>query len=144
MKKIFFVASIILLSALSAVAQDRMITFDQLPQTSQTFITTYFSKANVSYVKIDEESYGFEYEVYFNNGNKVEFDKTGEMKKVDCNHSKVPDGIVPAQVIKYINTNYPGAIVTEWCKKRTNWKAELSNGLDLYFNSQYMLIGIDD
>lgn len=144
MKKIFFVASIILLCTLSAVAQDRMITFDQLPKSSQDFITTYFSKDNVSFVKIDEESYGFEYEVYFNNGNKVEFDKTGEMKKVDCNHSKVPDGIVPAQVIKYINTNYPGAIVTEWCKKRTNWKAELSNGLDLYFNSQYMLIGIDD
>lgn len=144
MKKIFFVASMVLLCTLSAVAQDRMITFDQLPQSSQTFITTYFSKANVSYVKIDEESYGFEYEVYLNNGNKVEFDKTGALKKVDCNHSKVPDGIVPAQVITYISNNYPGAFVTEWCKKRTNWNAELSNGLDLYFNAQYQLIGIDD
>ena len=47
MKKILFVASMILLCTLSAVAQDRMITYDQLPQSSQTFITTYFSKANV-------------------------------------------------------------------------------------------------
>ena len=137
-------ASMILLCTLSAVAQDRIITFDQLPQSSQTFITKYFSKDNISFVKIDKDALDFEYEVYFNNGNKVEFDKTGALKKVDCNHSKVPDGIVPAQVITYISNNYPGVFVTEWCKKRTNWNAELSNGLDLYFNAQYQLIGIDD
>lgn len=144
MKKIFFMASMILLCTLSAVAQDRIITFDQLPQSSQTFITKYFSKDNISFVKIDKDALDFEYEVYFNNGSKVEFDKTGTLKKVDCNNSKVPDGIVPTQVLTYISNNYPGAYVTEWCKKRSNWNAELNIGLDLYFNSQYKLVGIDD
>lgn len=144
MKKLFLIASVVSMFSLAAYAQDRVITFDQLPKTSQDFFTKYFSKESVSLVKIDEEAYGFEYEVYLNTGTKVEFDKTGELKKVDCNHSKVPDAIIPTQVQTFIKNNYPGAFVTEWCKKRTNWKAELNNGLDLYFDSQYQLIGIDD
>lgn len=144
MKKFFFIALVILLFSLNAFSQDRVITFDQLPKSSQDFITTHFNKANISYLKIDEETYGFEYEVYFNNGTKVEFDKSGALKKVDCGHSSVPAAIIPEKVKTYVSTNYPGVIITEWCKKRTNWKAELSNGLDLYFDSMYQLIGIDD
>jgi hypothetical protein len=144
MKKLFLIASMILLFSLGAFAQDRVVTYDQLPKASQDYITKYFSKEAVIHVKIDEEAYGFEYEVYLNTGAKLEFDKMGDMKKVDCNHSRVPDVILPTQVLTFITNNYPGAFVTEWCKKRTNWKAELSNGLDLYFNTQYQLIGIDD
>lgn len=144
MKKIIFVVGMILFSALSAVAQDRVITFDQLPKGSQDYITKYFGKEAVIHVKIDDESYGFEYEVYLKTGAKVEFNKKGEMKNVDCNHSRVPDVILPSQVLTFVNNNYPGAFVTEWSKKRTNWKAELNNGIDLYFNNEYQLVGIDD
>ena len=59
MKKIIFVVGMILFCALSAVAQDRVITFDQLPKGSQDYITKYFGKEAVIHVKIDDESYGF-------------------------------------------------------------------------------------
>lgn len=144
MRKFFLLVFVVSILSLNSFSQDRVITYDQLPKISQDFITTHFSKQNISYLKIDEETYGFEYEVYLNDGTKLEFDKSGAMKKVDCGHRSVPEGIVPSKVKTYVSTNYPNVIITEWCKKRTNWKAELSNGLDLYFDNQYQLIGIDD
>lgn len=144
MKNVISFLCMILFFTFNSCSQDRVITFDQLPANSQTTITKYFNKDNISFVKIDEEAFSYEYEIYFNDGTKVEFEKSGEVKKVDCNHQRVPDGLIPAPVLTYVKNNYPNAFIIEWNKKRNGWKAELNNELELYFNNQYQFIGIDD
>lgn len=85
-----------------------------------------------------------EYEVHFSSGTELEFDKNGDFKKVDCKHQAVPEGIVPLQVTRYVQTSYPSSLITEWEKMRNGWKAELDNDLELYFDKGYNFTGMDD
>ena len=52
--------------------------------------------------------------------------------------------LVPESVQAYIKANFSNAIITEWGKDDRGYKAELNNGLDLKFNSNYEFVRIDD
>jgi len=107
-------------------------------------VAKYFDVAQVSYVKLDKELFDSEYEVKFNDGRSVEFNKAGELIKVDCKYSEVPAALVPEPVRNYVKANFPNAFITEWGRDDWGYKAELNNGLDLKFNRSYELLGIDD
>ena len=143
MKKTLSVIILTLLMGVCGFAQDRIITFEQLPANAQKTITQHFDKTAISYVKMDNDG-PLEYEVYFTNGAEVEFFKNGEFKKVDCKHQQVPQGLVPEQVRTYVKTNFPQTFITQWEKRHNGWKAELNNELELLFNNQYHFTGIDD
>lgn len=132
------------LFTMSACSQDQVGTFDQLPQNAQELINQHFNKDNISLIKIDKDLTGNEYEVIFVDGTDLEFDKNGNLIKVDCGLTQVPTALVPEQVTTYVSTNYPNNFITEWGKEDRGWKAELNNGVDLLFNSQYEFTGIDD
>lgn len=143
MKKTLSVIILTLLMGVCGFAQDRIITFEQLPANAQKTITQHFDKTAISYVKMDNDG-SLEYEVYFTNGAEVEFFKNGEFKKADCKHLQVPQGLVPEQVRTYVKTNFPQTFITQWEKRHNGWKAELNNELELLFNNQYQFTGIDD
>ena len=67
---------------------DKPVTVDQLPQKAQTFIKQYFADKQVSLAKQERDFFDKSYEVMFVNGEKVEFDKNGEWKDVDCKFSR--------------------------------------------------------
>ncbi len=144
MKRALSVIVLTLLIGVCGFAQDRVITFEQLPINSQSTITQHFDKTSISYIKMEKEGAGLEYEVYFTNGAKLEFSKNGEFKKVDCGLQQVPDGLVPEPVKTYVKKNFPQAFITQWEKKRNGWKAELNNDLELLFNNQYQFTNIED
>ena len=143
MKKLLSVIILTFLTSICSFAQDRIITYEQLPANAQNTIIQYFDKTTISYIKMENDG-SLEYEVYFTNGTEFEFSKNGEFKKVDCKHMQVPEGLVPEQVKTYVKTNFPQAFITQWEKKRNGWKAELNNDLELLFNNQYQFTGIDD
>lgn len=144
MKKFFSIVAMMVLFTMSACSQDQVGTFDQLPQNAQELINQHFNKDNISLIKIDKDLTGNEYEVIFVDGTDLEFDKNGNLIKVDCGLTQVPTALVPEQVTTYVSTNYPNNFITEWGKEDRGWKAELNNGVDLLFNSQYEFTGIDD
>lgn len=83
---------------------------NNLPQTAQSFITTYFPGQKVLKVemKIDDNK-DAGYEVRFDNGDEVEFDTSGNWTKVEMTQLRtVPDALVPVQISEYVTTNYPG------------------------------------
>jgi len=143
MKKTLSVIILTLLMGVCGFAQDRIITFEQLPANAQKTITQHCDKTAISYVKMDNDG-SLEYEVYFTNGAELEFSKNGEFKKADCKHLQVPQGLVPEQVRTYVKTNFPQTFITQWEKRHNGWKAELNNELELLFNNQYQFTGIDD
>ena len=145
MKKLVF--SILFMAfALSLVActDGRIVGFDRLPQNAQQLIIQHFSKEDVLMVEMDRDGLQLEYEVRLKDGTEIDFDSDGNLKKIDCHDMRVPDALVPSEVLAYVSGNYPEAFITEWGKDDGRWKAELNNGLDLMFNRKYQFVGIDD
>ena len=85
-----------------------------------------------------------EYEVKLKDNTELEFDRNGNLIKIDSQQKKVPDGLIPEKALAYVNANYPDAFITEWGKDDLRWKAELNNGLELVFNNNGEFLRYDD
>ena len=138
--RLLSVAAICLLFTAVSCAHDRIIPVTQLPAQAQTFIKTYFADKTVAYAKQD----GAKYEVKFNDGAEVEFDRKGNWDNVDCKFTAVPDAIVPEQIKNYVAANHPGALITKIDKERYGYEIELSNSLELKFDRNFNIFDIDD
>ena len=129
---------------ISKASDDKPITFEQLPQSAQQFVKKYFADRVISVVKLDAEIMGKSYEVIFNNGDNLEFDKNGTWTSLECKQSTVPDAVVPAQILDYVKKNYQGVVIRQISKEdRGAYEVELSNGLELKFNKSFQLVEID-
>ena len=144
MKKILFVALLALTCSFTACANEQVITYDQVPEPAKAIVTAHFDAAQIAYVTLDKGLMDDEYEVRFNDGRTIEFNKAGELLKVDCKQTEVPSALVPEPVLTYVKANFPNAFITEWGKDDRGYKAELNNGLDLKFNRKLEFIRIDD
>lgn len=143
--KLFLVAVICMLAqSLTSMADDRMIPVSQLPATVNTFVTKNFPGKTITYAEKDVEFGGTKYEVMLNDGAKIEFDKKGNWDNVDCKTKAVPASLVPAAIAQYVKAHYPNTVIVKIDKERGGYEIELSNDLDLKFNSKGKLIGIDD
>ena len=138
MKKLFVLLLGLMTLNVFAV-NDRPITFKELPQKSQQFITTHFSGVEVLSVTVDDD-----YEVYLANGTKVEFTLQGEWKEVKCPGSAVPAAIVPAAITKYVKAQFPNSAIVKIDKKYRGYEVELNNDLELKFDKDGNFIGVDD
>ena len=67
---------------------DKPIEVSQLPAKAQTFIKTYFKDHKVAMAKLESGMFYKSYDVVFTNGEKVEFDKSGEWKRYDADKVK--------------------------------------------------------
>lgn len=144
MKKLFLMICMAVTFSLTANADGRPITFEQLPANAQAVITQHFAKENILVIILDAEFLSTDYEVKFNDGKELKFDKKGNLKKVDCKFDPVPEALIPIEVQQQVKTSYPAAFIKEWKLDDGQWKAELNNGLELIFNKRYQFIGIDD
>ena len=83
------------------------------------------------------------YEVILTDGTKLEFRRNGEWKEVDRHHDRIPDGIIPQEVIAKILELYPESFVTKAENDSRDLEVELDNRLELKFDKRHNLIGID-
>ena len=143
MKK-FFSVVLIALCSLTACANEQVIPFDQVPEPAKAIVAAHFDASQIAYVTLDKDLLDAEYDIKFNDGRSLEFNKAGELLKVDCKQTEVPAALIPEAVRSYIKANFPNAFITEWSKDDRRWKAELNAGLELEFNSKYEFIRIDD
>lgn len=145
MKKVFFCLFLILVVFLGEACQsaDRVVPFEQLPSTAQSFIKTHFPDQPVSVVIQEHRSY----EVRLSDGTEVEFDKSGDWDNVDCAHRAVPQSIVallPAAISTYISTSFPNDRVVSIDKNRRSFEIELSNDLELKFDKEGKFLSLED
>ena len=139
MKKLF----IILLGLVSMnvfAANDKPISYDQLPKKAQQFLTQHFSGAEFLSAVLDDGVY----EVNLTNGVEVDFNSQGNWKKVDCHNTAVPAAIIPAAITKYVKAKFPKNIIVKIEKKLNGFDVELDNDLDLKFDKNGNFLRIDD
>ena len=143
MKKYFSVV-LMALCSLMACAKEQVIAYDQVPEPAKAIVSAHFDASQISYVTVDKGLLDCDYDIKFNDGRSLEFNKAGELTKVDCKQTEVPSALLPELVRQYVKANFPNAFITEWSKDDRRWKAELNSGLDLEFNSKYEFVRIDD
>ena len=142
-KSVIFVLTLVLAICLPLhlnADNDRVITFDRLPATAQAMLKQNFADKTPLAITADRD----DYKVMYQSGEKVEFDKKGNWRDIECKTSQVPAALVPAQIVANVNATFPGAVVTEIDQDRRGYSVKLSNGLELEYNRNFQIVELDD
>ena len=142
MKKFFMLMAAMMLTFNVAMMADdnRVITYDQLPQTAKTLLSQHFAKKVPLVVTMDWD----EYEILYQSGEKVEFNKKGEWKSIDCRVSAVPSVLIPEQIKSHIKATFPGTTIIKLERDRRGYGVKLNNGLEVEYNTRFQVVEIDD
>ena len=145
MKKITFLFVCLFALNLTVWAgNDKHIQVTEMPKSAQQFIKNHFANQSIAMAKVETEFMDKNYDVIFTNGDKVEFDKKGKWTKVDCEHSQVPQAIIPMAIQHYVAKNYPDAkVVKIEVTDRKGYDVDLSNGFDIEFDKKMNVRDID-
>lgn len=146
MKKVLSILVLAIVAVQFAFAGD-VITQDakQLPLTARNFINQYFTKPQISHIKIDSEMLkSKKYEVLLTDRTELDFDSNGNWTEVDCHKAAVPAALVPAHVKAYMKTNFPREMVTKIKRERGGVEVEMGNDLSLKFNKKGNFVKMDD
>lgn len=145
MKKLLLIMAVIL-GVFSASARD---TYSHdasvLPVAAQTVIKNNF-KADVSHIKIEKE-WGriSEYDVVLTDGSEITFDSKGNWKDIEMGINRaVPSALIPDAIADYVKQNQKKANITGIEKNRSGYDVELSNGVEMKFDSEGRFLRYDD
>ncbi len=142
-KSIFFVLALVMSICLPLTLMadnDQVITFDRLPATAQAMLKQNFSDKVPLVITADWD----DYKVMYTNGDKVEFDKKGNWRDIECKTSQVPAALIPAQIVANVNATFPGAAITEIDQERIGYSVKLTIGLELEYNRSFQIVELDD
>ncbi len=120
---------------------DRVITFDALPQVAKEFVKKHFPNEKVA--RVEQDRGDKTYDLNFRNGTSIDFDKKGYWKEVDCERKAVPSAIVPKSIRDYVKANYSSEKITKIEVQRGRYEIELSNGVDLKFDKKFKVVEVD-
>lgn len=143
-KLVFLFACLFALNLTVWAGNDKPIQVTEMPKSAQQFIKNHFANQSIAMAKVETEFMDKNYDVIFTNGDKVEFDKKGKWTKVDCEHSQVPQAIIPMAIQHYVAKNYPDAkVVKIEVTDRKGYDVDLSNGFDIEFDKKMNVRDID-
>ncbi len=120
------------------------VTPQDLPEAITAFVKEHFQDATIARVELDNERGGKEFDVYLNDGTEIEFDANNQWDNVDCRTKAVPAALVPEAIANYVKTNYATLPIVKIDKDARGFDIELSNGLDLEFDTAGKFVKIDD
>ncbi len=126
-------------------AQEKLITFKELPTIARTFVEKQFSKLKISVVSLEKEILqGNSYKVRFTDGTSLEFDKKGNWTEIDSKKNAIPSHLIPSNIVSHVHKSFPNNEVVQISKESNGFEVELTNGLDLKYNRKGDFIKIDD
>ncbi len=140
MKKVLSILVLALVAVQFAFAGD-VITHDakQLPLTARNFINQYFTKPQISHIKIEVEYWSKKYEVLLTDRTEIDFDRKGNWTGSGLQESCCARSLIPVSVKEYVKANFPREIITKIERGRTGVEIELANDYSLKFNKKESL-----
>lgn len=119
---------------------EERIAIDELPAVSQSFISQYFANAKItSTIKDKESAARVEYEVKLDNGVAITFDEAGNWLDVEARNDReaLPStGFILPAIVSYVTNNYPSVGINGIEREMNGFDIELTNDIDLVFNSE--------
>ncbi len=145
MKKFLLIMAMVVGIATASARDKYSHDINTLPTAAQTTLKNNF-KASVSHIKIDKElGRVSEYDVVLTDGSEISFDRNGNWKDVEVRKSgSVPSSFVPTAIANYIKKTQKNVKVIGIEKKKSGYEVELSNGVDMKFNSKGEFLRHDD
>lgn len=144
MKKIFLLIIGLVMGTTMAFAHDYPIKVNQLPETAQKFLTTYWNDVKVTRAKMDKDVLEVTYDVHLDNMTKIEFDKKGEWKEIESPNVEIPKGIILQSIVDYVADNYDGSRIVKIKRDHHHFEVELDNDVELKFDKKGNFKRIDD
>ncbi len=144
MKKLLFILVVILGSFTATARGNYSHNPSDLPASAQSILKNHF-KSKVSHIKI-EKDFGkiSEYDVVLTDGTEVTFDRHGNWKDIEVRQSSsVPAALVPAAIATYVKQNQKNTKITGIEKNKSGYEVELSNGVEMKFNSEGQFLRYD-
>lgn len=127
------------------------IAYEELPENSRSFIATQFEGAIAITVKKETDDNQVSYDVYLNNGIKIEFDAAGNWVEIESKGDvAIPAAAIPANIAQYILQNYATHVLTEIeVNDDGGFTVEIesritSRDIELTFDANGNFLGIDD
>jgi len=120
-----------------------------LPQTIIDYLAENYPGVDIDEVEYDDDGY---YEVELDNGVELYFDEDGNLIGMDDDdeedegdEEEIDPADLPQTIIDYLAENYPGVDIDEVEYDDDGYyEVELDNGVELYFDEDGNLIGMDD
>ncbi|GJH41759.1 hypothetical protein RCZ04_23090 [Capnocytophaga sp. HP1101] len=127
-----------------ASAQDKKVTFNDLPADAINFVRQHFLVDHITSVWKDTDYNDEEYTVIFRDGLEIEFNGNGDWKELKARHGKVPDHVVPERILAHVQATFPFESIKEVSRSlsKKKYEAELTDGQELKFDDKYNFIGI--
>lgn len=145
MKRIILALLLIAGIGLGASARDKYSRDPNvLPIAARTALKNNF-KGKISVIKIDKD-FGriSDYEVILTDGSEVKFDNKGNWKEIESSpKGSVPAKLVPKPISDYVKAHQRKARIIGIEKERNGFEVELSNGIDLKFDSRGRFLKYD-
>ena len=142
-RMIFLVCMFLMMGTTYSIAGDGYVVgIQQLPAGAQEVMTKCFADKTILTILKERN----EYEVIFNNGEKIEFNKKGEWTEVSCHTTQVPDILIPNPIKMRIMADFSNTRIVKIDRSRNGKKYEvkLSNGLEVEFDKKFNVIKVDD
>ena len=144
LKKLLFVFVCIVSFQPALADNDRPIQVNQLPVAAQNLLKQHFAGQKVALAKQESGIIEKTYDVIFTDGTKIEFDRNGKWTEISCKQTlTVPAALIPSQVTNYIQQNYPQVQVRKIERERNRHEVELTNRVELTFDSKFRVVDID-
>ena len=144
MKRIMFLICMFLMmgTTYSIAGDGYVVGIQQLPAGAQEVMTKCFADKTVLTILKERD----EYEVIFNNGEKIEFNKKGEWTEVSCHTTQVPDILIPDPIKARIKADFANSKIVKIDRSSNGKKYEvkLNNGLEVEFDKKFNIIKVDD
>ncbi len=136
MKKLLIIFAVLIGVFTASVRDNYSHHAADLPNSAQVVLKNNF-KADVSHIKI-EKNFGKikEYDVVLTDGTEITFDSHGNWKDIEVRqNASVPASLVPKAIADYVKQNQKNAKITGIEKEKSGYEVELSNGVEIKFNS---------
>lgn len=137
MKKLFLTGIGLFFSAAVLFAQtDTKV----LPKASQDFLQKNFGSEKVVKVEKNDSWYNWDkdemYEVHFENGIKLDFNKQGEVTEIDSKQGNtIPPEALPEAIRTYLSQHEGNAAIVSWEKDDDEQEIQLADGRELEFDA---------
>lgn len=142
MKKVLFTFTLLftVFSFCFAENKNNVISFNQLPDSIQSFMNTHFKNEPIQKIKVNSK----EYKVIFTNYDEIEFSKQNN-QWVDMEiENGIPASILetlPNRILYWLVAYHPGIPVVELQRLANGFFAmELTTGQDLLFNQEGVFV----
>ena len=144
MKRNLIALALMVASISTLKADDKPVTFNQLPKAAQTFINVNYPNEKMSFATVDDDFFKPDYHVALVNGVMIQFENDGRLEKIEVRNGDIPDGIVPIQIVETVKGYYPDARIIGYEVGKRSYEVKLSNRLELKFNTRFEVIELDD